>query len=412
MLSKKKEGKDIYIFGADIVGKVILKILNKNGIEVKCFIDNNKNKCVSRIDSLKVEHAPRILLNIDKSSIILIASTYILDIINQLESYGLYSWSSILSILKNDQSKTYDHYITGDLKKNYSGGEFTGDFVNFAVSNMVTSQKKYLDPKKLYIRSMDIIISEKCSLKCKDCSNLMQYYEKPVNIGMEELKEDYEDLNSICDELNEIRIIGGEPLMNKDFHLITSYAAKYKNFNKIVVYTNGTICPPDEKLNILKNEKTFVFITTYGELSKNAERLANAMERLNINYNIQPAYGWTDLGKIKNYNRNNNINKTLFKNCCAKHFTTLTDGKIFRCPFSANVERLKAIPDNKDDFFNIRGASKSKNKENLKLELRRFLREKDLISACNFCNGRSYGQPEITPGIQTKKPINYQIYPR
>ena len=40
------------------------------------------------------------------------------------------------------------------------------------------------------------------------------------------------------------------------------------------------------------------------------------------------------------------------------------------------------------------------------------LRDKDLINACNFCHGRSYGQPEIEPGIQTKKVIEYAAYPR
>ena len=52
------------------------------------------------------------------------------------------------------------------------------------------------------------------------------------------------------------------------------------------------------------------------------------LERLGINYNIQPAYGWTDSGRIKEYKRPEKINKNLFKLCCAKHFTTLTDGKI------------------------------------------------------------------------------------
>ena len=37
---------DVYIFGADIAGKVLLKILNEQGIHVNGFIDNNKNKCV------------------------------------------------------------------------------------------------------------------------------------------------------------------------------------------------------------------------------------------------------------------------------------------------------------------------------------------------------------------------------
>jgi len=406
------KGKKIYIFGADIVGKVVMKILEENKINIEGFLDNNKNKCFEKINNLPVEHAPKKLLTIEKDSIILIASTYILDIINQLESYGFFNWSPLEKILIEKNQSSFDDYIKDDLQKNYSGGVFTKDFVNFNVNNMIASQRKYLDPNKLFIRSMDIIVTEKCSLKCKDCSNLMQYYDKPINIEGSELLADYEDLNAVSDEVNEIRIIGGEPLMNKDFDEITAKAASYEKFNKVVVYTNGTICPRNEKLEKIKNDKTFVFITTYGALSKNAEKLANSLEKLGINYNIQPAYGWTDSGKVKNYNRPEKLNKNLFKLCCAKHFTTLTDGKIFRCPFSANLERLKALPKSEDDFFDIRNARHSSSLKELKLNLKWFLRDKDLINACNFCHGRSYGQPEIEPGIQTKKVIEYAAYPR
>tara|TARA_B100000686_G_scaffold147770_1_gene155154 strand:- start:8906 stop:10174 length:1269 start_codon:yes stop_codon:yes gene_type:complete len=407
-----QDGKNIFIFGADVVGKVVMKILEENQIFIKGFLDNNKNKCYEKISNLPVEHAPKKLLGIEKNSIILIASTYILDIINQLESYGIYEWYPITGILEKNNSVNYDSYIKDDLQKNYSGGVFTKDFVNFGVTNMIASQKKYLDPDKLFIRSMDIIVTEKCSLKCKDCSNLMQYYERPINIDGSELLNDYEDLNAVSDEVNEIRIIGGEPLMNKDFHEITAKAASYEKFNKVVVYTNGTICPNDEKLEKIKNEKTFVFITTYGELSRNAKKLADSMERLGINYNIQPAYGWTDSGKVKDYKRPDKINKNLFKLCCAKHFTTLTDGKIFRCPFSANLERLKALPKSTEDYFDIRNSRNINDLSELKIKLKWFLRDKDLINACNFCHGRSYGQPEIEPGIQTKKVIEYASYPR
>ena len=401
------KNNEIYIFGADIAGKVVQQIFKKNNIFINGYLDNNLNKCKDRIDDTEVFHSSY-LNKIDRSSAILVASTYVSDIVQQLENYGFMKWALIFDILNSFNSSKYSDLITGDLQLNYSGGKFTDHFVNFAVANMVESQKKYLDESCLYIRSVDLIVTEKCSLKCKDCSNLMQYYEKPVNIGPSELLQDLEDLNTVSDEINEIRIIGGEPMMNKDFHLICEAAAKFKKFNKVVIYTNGTICPSDEKLKLLVNDKTFVFITTYGNLSKNAEKLASRLESLNINFNKQPAYGWTDSGKIMNYRRTETRNKKLFQFCCAKHFATYTDGKMFRCPFSANVERLNAISETPFDYFDIRNMLKL-NSDNLEVKnkLKWFLREKDFLSACNLCNGRSYGQVEIEPGIQTKKTIQY-----
>ena len=31
---------------------------------------------------------------------------------------------------------------------------------------------------KLRVKHLDLVLTEKCSLKCKDCSNLMQYYSR------------------------------------------------------------------------------------------------------------------------------------------------------------------------------------------------------------------------------------------
>lgn len=50
--------------------------------------------------------------------------------------------------------------------------------------------------------------------------------------------------------------------------------------------------------------------------------------------------------------------------------------------------------------------------QTLRSRLRGFLRELPVLAACDSCNGRTYGDPEITPGIQTKKPITYQRYGR
>ncbi len=397
----------VYIFGADIAGKVTEKILKKHGVETTGFLDNNWNKCGIMIDDVEVYHASKID-SMDNGSVILIASTYIADIISQIEGMGFYKWAPITNIIDANRHENFRAMLSGNLQQNHAGGEFTKDFIDFAISNMVNSQKKYLDPDLLFIRSVDLILTEKCSLNCKDCANLMQYYENPVNIERDELLDDLKDLCTVADEINEIRIIGGEPLMNKNFHIITKEAAEYSNVNKVVIYTNGTICPPEEKIKAIRNDKVFVFVTTYGELSRNESKLTALLEKHGIQYNNQPAYGWTDCASIQTHDRSEETNKQLFQHCCAKHFTTMTDGKLFRCPFSANVERLMAISKAPSDYVSIRGVAKSKmDLHRMKRQLRWFLREKPVLAACDSCNGRTYGDTEITPGIQTGERLDY-----
>ncbi len=408
--AKAENCRDVYIFGADIAGKVVKKILDCFGVSVKGFIDNNRNKTDINLDGVYVCHAPDFVKSADRNSIVLIASTYISDIIRQLEDAGFYNWAPIVDFLSVFDEGKYRSLLTGELRRNHAGGEFTNDFDIFVLDNMRNSQLKYLDNTKLYIRSVDIVITEKCSLKCQDCSNLMQYYASPKNIGLDAVMGEIDRVTSSAGEINELRIIGGDPFMNKEFPQIVNYATTKENVNKVVIYTNATIAPNIQKIKEMSDSrKIFVFMTTYDELSPNADKLSKVLDEQNIQYNRQPAYGWTDCGHFAVHNRDENAQEDIFKNCCAKHFTTLTDNKLFRCPFAANLHRLQATPVFEDDFVELLDVNKlSQDEKNAyQNKLKKYLREIAYIKYCDYCNGRTYGDPEIVPGIQTKKPIPY-----
>lgn len=400
------ESIPVYIFGADIAGKVVQQILLERGIAIKGFLDNNRNKTNQPIAGVPVHPAQDHLLKIDKSSIVLIASTYIADIIRQLEASDIKQWAPIHQILSSRPDDQLEKLLNGSLRMNHAGGEFTRDFDMFVLENIKNSQIEFLRSDRLYIRSIDVVITEKCSLKCKDCSNLMQYYESPQNIEDEQIFLEIDQVCGLADEINELRIIGGDAMMNKNFGDIAIYAASKENVNKVVIYTNGTIAPTVDKLvRISGNDKIFVFVTTYDELSRNAEKLCKTMDQLGIKYNIQPAYGWTDCGRITDHRRTEKQREAIFQDCCAKHFTTMTDGKLFRCPFAANLHRLKATPPYEGDYLDLMALHA--NSEARKAQARKFLRDLPTTRYCDHCNGRTYGDPEITPGIQTRKPLSY-----
>ena len=95
----------------------------------------------------------------------------------------------------------------------------------------------------LSIRSLDVVLTEKCSLKCVDCSNLMQYYKNPQNADHKSLKNNIKKFLDNINYVDELRLIGGEPFMYKGIYEILDLILKYKNFKSVVIYTNGTIIP-------------------------------------------------------------------------------------------------------------------------------------------------------------------------
>ena len=79
-----------------------------------------------------------------------------------------------------------------------------------------------------------MVLTEKCSLKCKECSNLMQYYSKPVDEDFEQLTNSLDTFMRTVDHVSEVRLIGGEPMLYKKIDLIIKQILNYKNFDKII----------------------------------------------------------------------------------------------------------------------------------------------------------------------------------
>ena len=110
------------------------------------------------------------------------------------------------------------------------------------------SHEFYFDESKTYMRSLDVMITTKCSLKCRNCSNLMQYYQDPKNTSLEKIIAALNILNKNVDYISEFRVIGGEPLMNKDWANVVNSISEHNNEAKIFIYTNGTIPPKEDQL--------------------------------------------------------------------------------------------------------------------------------------------------------------------
>ena len=88
------------------------------------------------------------------------------------------------------------------------------------IENAVSINKIYFDQSKTYLRSLDIVITTKCSMKCESCANLMQYYKNAASTD-ERILEAVKKVSDNVDHISEYRIIGGEPLMNKNWAKIT-----------------------------------------------------------------------------------------------------------------------------------------------------------------------------------------------
>ncbi len=387
----------VIICGAGIVGKTLLSLCKNEGIEVDCFCDSSQKAAQADFCGLEVIYTPDLKTRY-KDALFLISVAAIKDVVDRLRAMGYSNWYAGGLLLKDM-----------DVSQNQS--EASIDYTKFAVENCILCHDGYLSPDKLFLRSIDLIITERCSLKCKDCSNLMQYYEKPKDCDTDMLLKSIDAFCAVIDEVMDFRVIGGDAFMNKEWYKIVKRVTNEPKVKRVVLYTNGTLIPNEKYVPYLINSKVLVIITDYGVLSRQLEALKQLLEKNKIAYYVLKITDWLDCATVTPHNRGDERNRQLYKICCAKNMATLSDGKLFRCPYAANAARLSAVPDYKSDYIDIfqetpdaAGILATKNR------IRDFILHKDFLQTCDYCNGRPLSGTEIPPAIQTNKPVGYHKY--
>ena len=393
----KNKQLPVIICGAGIVGKTLLSICEREGIAVECFCDSSQKVAQSSFGDMEVVYTPDLKKKY-RDAVFLISVAAIKDVADFLHELGfsnIYAGGLLLKDL--------------DVSQNQLDASL--DYTRFAIENCILCHDGYLNPDQLFFRSIDFIITERCSLRCRDCSNLMQYYEDPKDCDTDMLLGSIDVFCKIIDEVMDFRIIGGDAFMNKEWPLIVERLTGESKAKRVVLYTNGTIVPNQKYISQLQNDKVLIIITDYGILSKKLVELKQMFEKHKISYYVLEVTEWLDCAEITPHNRSVEQNKQIYKVCCAKNMATLSEGKLFRCPYSANALRLSSVPDNKDDYIDLfQEPLDLANIRETKNKVREYLLHKDYLQICDYCNGRPLSGNEVQPAIQTNKPMKYHKY--
>jgi organic radical activating enzyme len=387
----------VYLYGAgsgvSSYSKIAFCALNYHQIKIESFIDDNEIRDGETLFNIPIISSTNI--NLDPDSIIFISSNYFDSINNNLHRLGIYSKC----------------YSLTDLIKCTPEEAFVGVIEYFEVMRRLHAHdtklkriQNFCDESKLVLNALDIQVTEKCTMKCVDCSNLMQYYEKPENVDASILNISVLNILDSIDLLDDARIIGGEPFLYTQLPSLLKILCDSHKVKRITIYSNATFVPKENILLSLTHSKIQVEITDYNELSKNHLPLIDEFKRRSISFISHKPQNWTDSAKIIKNEKSSSELKLMFERCCVNDVLTLLHGRLYHCPFSANGYNLKAIPLDETDYIDI---NNSANSLNLREKLKDFYFGKIFLTACRYCLGRDYTQPQVTPAIQVKKPLHY-----
>jgi organic radical activating enzyme len=250
---------------------------------------------------------------------------------------------------------------------------------------------------------LNVLITEKCNLKCIDCGNFIPHINNPVNIDIENLIEDSDNFFRVIDRVNKININGGEPLLHPDLIKYIEYLAiNYRNkVPNILITTNGTIIPSNELLKCIKKYNIDITISNYsGSNIDNYENNFNKLIKLLDNNDIiydncieswNKKYFVIDTNtKLKPLDIDDKKLILHFKNCKIKH-KALYEGKIYLCTIAMMAYRHNFSTPFDNEIIELAKI------DNTKISRERFINmfykfddkyEPGYLSHCRYCYGQ------------------------
>jgi len=385
----------IIIYGAGELGRVVLKALNIINLRADFFVD--KKQAGKQVNGMSVI-APE-LLKIYKDAYVLIASSsFYDDMVEHLKILGHKKYYNVLSLIGNPELSL------GKSPQEVFDHEYMINTYSYESIYKHSSQQPHL-------LSLDVVITEKCTLRCASCANAMQYYSNYEADDLDVVISSVDRFLECVDYLSRMYVIGGEPFMNKKLYRIIN---KYKDHPKvgiIWIYTNGTIVPDRVNLDAMKSNKVGVRLTDYGVLAKKFDKFKECMELENIPYKVFSLGCWEDLGAMQDRGYSIEKKKRIYELCdCRDDLFTLLRGKLYHCPWSAHGDYLGAIPRLEGDCINLTDSTLSNDQIVTQLD---YLKNRcEYISACGFCSGRGKMSDSVEPAIQAKRPLTLKKYNR
>lgn len=391
--SKHDSLERIIVYGASHYGEMAYFLLRQYGFRPAYYVDRNiaGRKVFDDIDVISADK-----LSEYKDACIIIASA---DCFHEM-----------YSTLKNE-----GYEFIYDLEWLLSNTSLDGEPLSEKAKDIYKNHQNYIDvvhknreTTNLFFTRINYVVSEKCSLKCIDCSHLMQYYKKPKNIDLKRERDSFERLLSITDSISELRILGGEPFINQNMYKVIEWWNESEIINKFIIYSNGTIIPRDECMRWLMNDKVEVRISDYGKVNaESVKKLSMILEEKGIEHHVMSFdnQSWQDSGNLHCRKHSKEMLKKKFSSCFERNCISFLHGKLFRCPRSSHLINLHAMPDIKTEYVDFNDDSLTS--EELLSQVKK-LQSADYIEACNYCDGCNRYGNSIPAAIQTKEPLQYE----
>jgi hypothetical protein len=361
----------IIIYGAGINGALILALLKKRGIEITCFADSDMRKVGS------IFHGYMVISRV--------------ELVNKYRDY-------VIIISPYIQGALFKDLSADGCKNLYDCAPLFLEFDTDDISSYIPEKvdvfhcvQTFLNRRSYANHALTVVVTERCTLKCRECMAFIPYIKNPIDYNFDKLCETLDHILP-TGEFPDIYLEGGEALLHNNFIEIVQKLLSFPEVHHIWLITNGTIMPSEEILQVLRNERIIIWISDYGNHSSKMTDLKRVLSQ-NAIANHSTVQHWYQVTKAFSYRRSAQEDQQIFVDCCKGlqgMNPFLINGRIYRCQFHARSEELGIIP-----FIAADSVDVYSEPEKLKQDLQTFFIRKNYMDACKYCCGRGYSSIEV-----------------
>jgi organic radical activating enzyme len=233
-----------------------------------------------------------------------------------------------------------------------------------------------LNDGKVHMARLVVVLGTKCSLRCKECNNLMPHFKPQKDLDRSVILNSLETLTAQTGSILKCELIGGEPFLSNNLKELLEYAICNPSIDSVEITTNGTVIPTEDVIPLLKKPKVLVRISDYGELV-NQKSMISFLEKHKIRYISLKMESWISPGGVEKRNRDENTLQNYYQRCSSGYYCkTLYGDKLFACARAASLFALGYMKE--PEFIVLNDGFQA-------AQLKEFMLRR-LSMACDYCD--------------------------
>lgn len=173
-------------------------------------------------------------------------------------------------------------------------------------------------------------LADHCNLNCTACTHFSSLVRKVGFMDIEEIERDLRRLRQLVKHIDEIDLLGGEPLLNENWKEYIVLTKSIFEYSDITIITNGTLIRQlgDEDWRFIKDNDVLFRMSLYKPFWDKADEIVSFLKSKNVkydvNYRVMTKFASIFLRETKGTEKDNRVN-------CASECNQLFHGKLAPC---------------------------------------------------------------------------------